>query len=216
MKTYINTIKLNFLGDAPEWYKLTIVGFLVLNPVMLVASGPFITGWIIVIEFIFTLAAALKCYPLPPGGLIALEAIVLGLSNPGSVYKETAANLSVILLLVFMVAGIYFMRDLLQYVFSGILLGIKSKIIVSLVFCSVAAFLSAFLDALTVIAMVSAVAYGFYDIYQRFLPYADSEADEFRGFLRNLMMHTAVGTALGGVTTLVGEPQNLLIAGKMG
>ena len=26
------------------------------------------------------------------------------------------------------------------------------------------------------------------------------------------MMHAAVGTALGGVTTLVGEPQNLLIA----
>ena len=31
------------------------------------------------------------------------------------------------------------------------------------------------------------------------------------GFLRNLMMHGAVGTALGGVCTLVGEPQNLLI-----
>ena len=39
---------------------------------------------------------------------------------------------------------------------------------------------------------------------------------EFRGFLRNLMMHGAVGTALGGVCTLVGEPQNLLIGGEMG
>ncbi len=29
-------------------------------------------------------------------------------------------------------------------------------------------------------------------------------------------MHGAVGTALGGVTTLVGEPQNLLIAEKAG
>ena len=29
------------------------------------------------------------------------------------------------------------------------------------------------------------------------------------------MMHAAVGTALGGVTTMVGEPQNLLIAGIM-
>lgn len=38
----------------------------------------------------------------------------------------------------------------------------------------------------------------------------------FRGFLRNLMMHGAVGTALGGVCTLVGEPQNLLIASEMG
>ena len=29
--------------------------------------------------------------------------------------------------------------------------------------------------------------------------------------MRSLVMHAAVGTALGGVTTLVGEPQNLLI-----
>jgi NhaB family Na+:H+ antiporter len=42
------------------------------------------------------------------------------------------------------------------------------------------------------------------------------ELKEFRSFLRNLMMHGAVGTALGGVCTLVGEPQNLLIGGVMG
>jgi hypothetical protein len=30
------------------------------------------------------------------------------------------------------------------------------------------------------------------------------------------MMHSAVGTALGRVTTLVGEPQNLLFAQKVG
>ena len=29
-------------------------------------------------------------------------------------------------------------------------------------------------------------------------------------------MHGAVGTALGGVCTIVGEPQNLLIATKAG
>ena len=38
----------------------------------------------------------------------------------------------------------------------------------------------------------------------------------FRRFLRSLMMHAAVGTALGGVTTMVGEPQNLLIAEEAG
>lgn len=36
--------------------------------------------------------------------------------------------------------------------------------------------------------------------------------EQFRAFLRSLLMHGAVGTALGGVCTLVGEPQNLLIA----
>ena len=40
--------------------------------------------------------------------------------------------------------------------------------------------------------------------------------EQFRSFLRSLIMHGAVGTALGGVTTLVGEPQNLLIAEKAG
>ena len=39
-----------------------------------------------------------------------------------------------------------------------------------------------------------------------------SDLDAFRAFLRGLMMHAAVGTALGGVMTQVGEPQNLLIA----
>ena len=43
-----------------------------------------------------------------------------------------------------------------------------------------------------------------------------AELDQFRSFLRSLIMHGAVGTALGGVTTLVGEPQNLLIAEKAG
>ena len=38
------------------------------------------------------------------------------------------------------------------------------------------------------------------------------ELEDFKAFLRDLVMHGAVGTALGGVCTLVGEPQNLLIA----
>ena len=36
--------------------------------------------------------------------------------------------------------------------------------------------------------------------------------EHFKSFLRNLLMHGVVGTALGGVCTIVGEPQNLLIA----
>ncbi len=40
--------------------------------------------------------------------------------------------------------------------------------------------------------------------------------ENFRSFLRSLVMHGTVGTSLGGVATLVGEPQNLLIGQKMG
>ncbi len=37
-----------------------------------VRRGSFVAGWLLVVEFIFTLAMALKCYPLLPGGLLAI------------------------------------------------------------------------------------------------------------------------------------------------
>ena len=40
--------------------------------------------------------------------------------------------------------------------------------------------------------------------------------EQFRSFMRSIIMHGVVGTALGGVCTLVGEPQNLLIGERMG
>ena len=223
----------NFLGAAPTWYKQTIVAFLLLNPVILLTLGSAVAGWILVLEFIFTLALALRCYPLQPGGLLALEALFLGLTSPATVKHEVEAAFSVILLLVFMVAGIYFMKELLLYVFTKILLRVRSKILLSLMFTAISAVLSAFLDALTVTAVVIAVATGFYSVYHRVasqgyedegsgvedsdVPEQDRpELQQFRGFLRNLLMHAAVGTALGGVCTTVGEPQNLLIASRTG
>ncbi len=81
--------------------------------------------------------------------------------------------------------------------------------------------------------MIISAAVGFYAVYHRVAsgndPRQDSNVDEdhdlpsshhedlnqFRAFLRSLLMHGAVGTALGGVCTLVGEPQNLLIGHEM-
>jgi NhaB family Na+:H+ antiporter len=224
----------NFLGKAPGWYKLAIIAFLIANPILLHTAGPFVTGWILICEFIFTLAMALKCYPLPSGGLLAFQAVAIGMARPETVYHEAVKNFDVILLLIFMVAGIFFMKDFLQFTFTRILVRVRSKILISLLFCFLSAFLSAFLDALTVAAVIIAVAYSFYNIYHRFasgvnmqdrhdltcdMQFKDiqhQEMQEFRAFLRNLMMHGSVGTALGGVCTLVGEPQNLLIAGEMG
>ena len=95
-------------------------------------------------------------------------------------------------------------------------------------------FLSAFLDALTVTAVLISISIGFYSVYHKvasgkhFSHDHDHDRDDelaeshredleqFRGFLRSLLMHGAVGTALGGVCTLVGEPQNLLIANVAG
>jgi NhaB family Na+:H+ antiporter len=221
----------NFLGPSPEWYKKAIIGFLLINPVLLFLLGPFVTGWVLIAEFIFTLALALRCYPLQPGGLLAIEAVVLGMTSPHTVFHEAEANFEVILLLMFMVAGIYFMKELLLFVFTRILLKIRSKIMLSLLFSLVAAVLSAFLDALTVTAVLISVGVGFYSVYHKVASGKGSQLDdhdhgddasvqdshkqdleEFRSFLRSLLMHGAVGTALGGVCTLVGEPQNLLIA----
>ena len=137
----------NFLGRAPVWYKQTILAFLVINPILLMLGGPYITGWVLVLEFIFTLAMALQCYPLQPGGLLAIEGLILGMTSPNTVYHEVEAAFSVILLLVFMVAGIYFMKELLLFTFTKILLSIRSKMLISFLFCIIAAVLSAFLDA---------------------------------------------------------------------
>ena len=215
----LTTIYHTFLGHASNWYKLTIIGFLLINPLVLAVAGPFVCGWLLLAEFIFTLAMALKCYPLQPGGLLALEAVALGLTTPHAVAEEVSANFAIILLLIFMVAGIFFMREMIVYFFSRLLLRVRSKILLSFLFCFSAALLSAFLDALTVIAVVITVGEGLYRVWDVTIgEHSDAhreDLDRFRAFLRSLVMHAAVGTALGGVCTLVGEPQNLLIGDIM-
>jgi NhaB family Na+:H+ antiporter len=227
--TFAVEIAETFLGHSPAWYKRTIVAFLVINPVLFVVH-PYTAGWALVLEFIFTLALALRCYPLQPGGLLAFEAVVIGMTSPLRVYEETEHAIEVVLLLIFMVAGIYFLKDLLLFTFTKLLVKVRSKVLLSLLFSAAAAVLSAFLDALTVMAVLITVALGFYGVYHRVASgrhphHADHDAardehvgeshhsdlESFRAFLRSLVMHGAVGTALGGVTTLVGEPQNLLI-----
>ena len=106
----------NFLGDAPVWYKQTIVAFLIVNPFLYFGLGGFLAGWVLVLQFIFTLAMALRCYPLQPGGLLAIEALLLGMTSTYHVGEEVLNNWEVLLLLIFMVAGIYFMKDLLLFI----------------------------------------------------------------------------------------------------
>ena len=211
----------NFLGEAPKWYKNLIILFLASNPLIYIflinigSEAGFIMGWIILAQFILTLAMALNCYPLQPGGLIAIESVLMGLTSTKNIYHEVALNLKVILLLVFMVAGIYFMKDFLLSIFTKLLINIKNKRTLSVLFVISAAVLSAFLDALTVTAVLIAVAVGFYYVFQE-AKKSESDLEEFKSFLRNLLMHGAVGTALGGVSTIVGEPQNLLIGSIAG
>ncbi len=221
----------NFLGNSPNWYKQLIITFLIINPIIFYLS-PYVAGWLLVIEFIFTLVMALKCYPLQPGGLLIIEAVAIGMTSIDHVMHEIESNIEVLLLLIFMVAGIYFMKQLLLFLFTKLLINVRSKTRLSLAFVCASAVLSAFLDALTVIAVIISVAVGFYSIYHKVAsgkdfsakhdhtedskiePLSQQQLEDFRAFLRNLLMHAAIGTALGGVTTMVGEPQNLIIAAK--
>ncbi len=225
----------NFLGHSPDWYKWLVIAALALNPVLLVIAGPLVTSWAILLEFIGTLMMALRCYPLQPGGLLAIEAALLGLVTPAGIQHEIETGLPVILLLMFMVAAIYFLREMLVYTFTKLLVRVQSRSLLAFLFVAMGALLSAFLDALTVLAVIITVAGGFYAVYHRVASgkqrreslHDETTDDEvrdvhrtdlegFRAYLRSLLMHGAVGTTIGGVCTLVGEPQNLLIGKEAG
>ena len=62
-RSYTQAFLKNFLGTSPDWYKITIITFLILNPILFFIT-PFWAGWLLVVEFIFTLGMALKCYPV--------------------------------------------------------------------------------------------------------------------------------------------------------
>lgn len=254
----------NFLGDSPHWYKRTILAFLALNP-FLFALNPYVAGWVLLAEFLFTLVMSLRCYPLQPGGLLAIEAVAIGMVTPHVVYEEVVRGFDVILLLIFMVAGVSFLKDLLLLLVTKMVIKIRSKMALMLSFTTVTVAVSAFLDALTGIAIIITVAMGFYEVYHKVASGKHIQSDDdhdsaqdsapdsmldaasdspsnphdqihtllratqvdwdlvqledleqFRAFLRSLVMHGAVATALGGVMTLVGEPQNLLIGSLAG
>lgn len=219
-----------FLGNSPKWFKMLMITFLIIN-IPIYFANPKVAAWLFIAEFIFTLAMALKCYPLQSGGLLAIQIVALGLTTPYKAYHEVEQNLEVILLLMFMVAAIFFMKPLLMYIFSKVFIKVKNKIVLSLVFVLISAVLSAFLDALTVTAVLISVAVGFYGVYHKIhsesKDYDNNDVldreelsgetlEQFKSFLRSLVMHGVVGTALGGVCTIVGEPQNLLIGERLG
>ena len=111
----------SFLGHAPHWYKAGVILALLVNVALWYVVGPVVAAWALVLEFIVTLALALKSYPLAPGGLLAIEAVLLGLTTPEQVYDETQQGLPIILLLLFMVSAIAFMQELLVWYLPGLL-----------------------------------------------------------------------------------------------
>lgn len=156
----------NFLGQFFDWYKFVFIIFLIVNSLIFFISF-FVAGWLLVAEFIFILAMVLKCYSLFFGGLLVIEAVFIGMISAEYVREEVAVNFEVLLLLMFMVAGIYFMKQLLLFIFIRLLLSIRFKMLLSFFFCVAVAFFFAFFDVLIVVAVVISVVVGFYGIYYR-------------------------------------------------
>ena len=214
-----------FLGNSSPWYKYTIIAFLIANPLiygLLTAIGVehagFYIGWLFVAEFIFTLAMALQCYPLMPGGLLGIQAMIMGLTDSDAILHEIELNLPVLLLLVFMVSAVYFLNDLLVYLFNSARIYRHNRYVVAVGAILSTAFLSAFLDALTVTAvfivmfnalMATAYKIGLEGEDGTILP---QQIVETQRYVCKLVMYLLIGTAVGGVCTLIGEPQNILIA----
>ena len=199
------------MDKAPDWYKAFLIGILVLNPLLLITCGTFWTGWAVLSEFLLILVFSLQCYPLFPGGILAVEVLFLKMTPVASVMKEIHGNIDVIMLLIFMVPGIYFMKPLLSWIFMRLFAITRNKVVLSLIFLFIGAFLSAWLDALTVVAVMITVCVAAKDLHAHAGTETQQDREEFDGFLRNLLMHGAIGTALGGIATLIGEPQNIII-----
>lgn len=210
----------NFFGQLLDWYKLVLIIFLIVNLLVFVVVL-FVVGWLLVVEFIFIFVMVLKCYLLLLGGLLVIEVLLIGMISLVYVWDEIVGNLEVLFLLMFMVVGIYFMKQFLLFVFMCLLLGICSKMLLLLVFCLVVVFFLVFFDVLMVVVVVISVVVGFYGIYYCVVLVCLDDSDlfddsyieqyycevleQFCGFLCSLMMYVGVGIVFGGVMIMVGE-----------
>lgn len=232
------------LGDAPVWYKVGFVAYLVLNVGLLKVYGPYAATGAILIEFISMLALSTKCVPLFPGAALLIQAVLLGLVTPEAIQHEIigidikngifGSNISVVLLVFVMTTAVSFHSDLIDFIFMKVVLSVRSSALLAQVFMVLTSGMSAMLDAVTVCVIFLSVCFILIFGYHRFASgkrlqddhdhmldteiraHHKEDLEQFRSFLRGKLMHAAIGTMLGGCMTMIGEPQNLLIAKRLG
>lgn len=171
--------------------------------------------------------------PPLPGGLLAIEAATIGVTHPAHMADEIVYNLDVLLLLVFMVAGIYFMKQLLLFYEAVATISFYQTVAqYPLKDATFAGLLCRNSVAFRLLGCVDSNRSGdqrchwllFYLSQRETSNQADSDGnisdvsgfssnerkqtlEQFRAFFRSLLIQAGVGTALGGVMTMVGEPQ---------
>lgn len=223
-----------FLKNVDHRYKGTLVAFLIMNPVIFWVFGPYIAATAILAQGILFIGLSLVHGPQAPLIVLVGEALLLGLVTDVDVLRELNNNIEIVLMVLFVVAAVGQLKTLLMDIFIFILLRVKSKRNLAVAFSVSAAVCSAFLDALTVVAIMVTISSGFLQTYldvtsvelQKHKPQfvedikerLEHHADvvQFKSFLVSIVIHAAVGTMLGGIWTKIGEPQNLLIANLMG
>lgn len=216
-------------SDAPRWY-VGALGF-AMAMILLVKNsfGPAAAGWLLILGVVATFTTAHKVFPLAGAGVLTIWGLLLGLTTVQAWEHEIEANVKVLLLIACMVPAIHFFKDLLEASFTAILVKIKKKVNLAFAFYAFGAVSSAFFDALTVAAMVLTALGGMYLTYESVRHAAEMKAagdiedievrkklDDFRAFLRQLLMVLLVGTMTGGLSTLVGEPQNYQVGQMWG
>ncbi|MEJ2681968.1 MAG: hypothetical protein P8144_10980 [Gammaproteobacteria bacterium] len=117
----------NFLGSSPPIYKGVVLAFLILNPLALIRFGYTVSAGLILMEFIVLLLMRLACHPLQAGGLIALQAVIMGLTTPAAITEDLLRIYPVFILIIFMLSGILFARELLFVLFTRIFLRIAPQ-----------------------------------------------------------------------------------------
>eukprot|EP01052_Picozoa_sp_SAG31_P020742 SAG31_NODE_1573_length_7850_cov_1.757193_6_plen_366_part_00 len=166
-------IAANFMGAAPVPYKVLICAIMVFNAVLRFGVGKQTAAWAVLIEFLATLALSPYHLPLQSGGLIMVQAFLLQLVTTDTFQRQVVVNLNVLLLVAFMVASIHYLKNLLLWLFTNILVRFESKIGLSVATMVVTALLSGFLDALSVIAVLVSVCTGVLGVYYHVVENAD-------------------------------------------
>jgi len=103
--------------------------------------------------------------PLQPGGFIVIQGYALGLAPASRLEYEVEHNIDILLLVIFMVACVHFLKNLLLWIFTNLLIKIESKVLLSVGILLASAIMSAFMDALSVSAVLISVCSGVLGAY---------------------------------------------------
>lgn len=107
-----------------------------------------------------------------------MEAYALGLSPATRLEHEVENNIDIILLVTFMVACIHFLKNLLLWIFTNLMIKVESKVALSLSILLTSAIMSAFMDALSVAAVLISVCSGVLTIYMKSVGADVGQGDE--------------------------------------